>query len=515
MYLKSTWITGCLILFSFIFPLRAPAGTVYFVTNDNWAIFKFDTIKRSCTSVGVPKYVGTDLALHNAYFYDVAFDPHGSGFGTDGGKLHQYDPSTSRATNPVTYHDAVTGDPIPITSITFTPDGKLWGVGFTPGSGTTGWLAGGHAPGYFYQIDPTNGSILSKVLLQNPTCNPAEIAYDPKQMNDPLSGQFYLTCWDGSAVGHDSIYHLNPTNGVLTIPGTSGPIINWGGGMDFVDVPHQIQSVRLDQPDFLVNIVTNGWSTQTEDTTASCQFPGNVFGAGAFHSCDQLEDLGQLNLNGSKTDNQLIRFESAMVFDGSSSQNVLEFQWTIIGPDASGAMHKVTLPWSFYHSGNSAQLQLDLLRMSDPSDSLYNPALDVFQFRERSLNASFIQSYSVTLTLKEDSYCSNLFQHTVSFEYVRPGQYLTIPNAFSPNGDGLNDIFRALVVNGFQVSLFQIEIQNRWGQTVFFGNDINQGWDGKFQGVDQPIGTYFYFITYQVNTEPSLSYSKGDLTLIR
>ncbi|MFO7259178.1 MAG: gliding motility-associated C-terminal domain-containing protein [Bacteroidota bacterium] len=66
---------------------------------------------------------------------------------------------------------------------------------------------------------------------------------------------------------------------------------------------------------------------------------------------------------------------------------------------------------------------------------------------------------------------------------------ITYPTAFTPNGDGKNDHFTVFTkfVNGFQMSIF-----NRWGELIYVTDDINQGWDGTFNGKLMPEGTYAF-----------------------
>lgn len=71
-----------------------------------------------------------------------------------------------------------------------------------------------------------------------------------------------------------------------------------------------------------------------------------------------------------------------------------------------------------------------------------------------------------------------------------------IPNAFSPNGDGENDSF-APVTNCF-LNDYRLQIFNRWGNTAFFTNDQNVGWDGNVKGEPAPDGRYSYKLTYRV-----------------
>jgi len=89
---------------------------------------------------------------------------------------------------------------------------------------------------------------------------------------------------------------------------------------------------------------------------------------------------------------------------------------------------------------------------------------------------------------------------------------LWLPSAFTPNGDGLNDVIR--VLGSFQlIKDFSLSIYNRWGQRVFYTDDINEGWDGKFNGVKQDLGTFYYMLFYTLENKSHMM--KGDIELIR
>jgi gliding motility-associated-like protein len=86
------------------------------------------------------------------------------------------------------------------------------------------------------------------------------------------------------------------------------------------------------------------------------------------------------------------------------------------------------------------------------------------------------------------------------------------PNAFSPDGDGINDLFK---ISGQGMIDFQIEIFNRWGQMVYKSNDLSNGWDGTFKGKNLPTGTFVYKIkTSKYGVEQKLVKS-GTVALVR
>lgn len=89
---------------------------------------------------------------------------------------------------------------------------------------------------------------------------------------------------------------------------------------------------------------------------------------------------------------------------------------------------------------------------------------------------------------------------------------IILPDAFTPNGDGRNDLFRAVTQVRQQVSSFRI--MNRWGQTVFETANGGEGWDGTLGGEPQDSGTFYYFIKYTCGNNESFE-KKGEVTLIR
>ncbi|MBS1628736.1 MAG: gliding motility-associated C-terminal domain-containing protein [Bacteroidetes bacterium] len=88
---------------------------------------------------------------------------------------------------------------------------------------------------------------------------------------------------------------------------------------------------------------------------------------------------------------------------------------------------------------------------------------------------------------------------------------IAVPSAFSPNGDGANDV---LYVRGSGVESFSLKVFNRWGQLVFETKDLAKGWDGSFKGQPQEEDTYAYVL--QAHFIDGSHYQKtGNLSLIR
>ncbi len=89
-----------------------------------------------------------------------------------------------------------------------------------------------------------------------------------------------------------------------------------------------------------------------------------------------------------------------------------------------------------------------------------------------------------------------------------------IPTGFTPNGDGLNDVFRPIGIK-FQ-TMVDFRVYNRLGQQVFYSNNYKQGWDGTFNGQPQDMDTYFYvIIVARPGGDGENVIYKGSVTLIR
>jgi len=116
-------------------------------------------------------------------------------------------------------------------------------------------------------------------------------------------------------------------------------------------------------------------------------------------------------------------------------------------------------------------------------------------------------TYSLTATRND---CA-----TTETVEVNKDCYTDVPNAFTPNGDGVNDYFypRQLLSKG--VVGFSMTVYDRWGQKVFETTNTNgRGWDGKFNSKDQPMGVYIYQIKAVLKNGKIEEYN-GNVTLVR
>lgn len=115
----------------------------------------------------------------------------------------------------------------------------------------------------------------------------------------------------------------------------------------------------------------------------------------------------------------------------------------------------------------------------------------------------------ISLTVST-TYCS-----TTDVVHINKDCYVDVPNAFTPNGDGVNDYFFPRQLLSSSVADFHMQVMNRWGQQIFETRQLDgRGWDGRFNSSDQPGGVYIYLIKVSFRNGASESY-QGNVTLLR
>lgn len=128
---------------------------------------------------------------------------------------------------------------------------------------------------------------------------------------------------------------------------------------------------------------------------------------------------------------------------------------------------------------------------------------------ENTLALTGLGTYWVTVTNQ-----SCMGRDTVIIDRKACQCQVFFPNAFSPNGDGLNDLFRPVLQSGCTVQRYVFSVYNRYGTRVWHSYDPAAGWDGRYaNGVAADVGTYMFEVAYSGGE--TVYHQKGDLTLIR
>jgi gliding motility-associated-like protein len=131
-----------------------------------------------------------------------------------------------------------------------------------------------------------------------------------------------------------------------------------------------------------------------------------------------------------------------------------------------------------YRSVNGQDtLRYDSVRVEELSQSAYQDA-----------NVAVGETYCYQLTYVDDCGNESARSEAVCGSIPTQGE-VHFPNAFTPNGDGRNDVF---VYTARLIERVELRIYNRWGELLFQTTTLEEGWDGSYQGETAPQGTYLY-----------------------
>lgn len=140
---------------------------------------------------------------------------------------------------------------------------------------------------------------------------------------------------------------------------------------------------------------------------------------------------------------------------------------------------------------------------------LWQPQVQLNNYYARFAEFTAVNDVLYTITITDPHTCITV--DTLQMLVLKkPGYYL--PTAFTPNGDGLNDIVRPYLVG--MKSLKSFSIFNRWGNLIFYSTKEGEGWDGKSKGIAQDGGVYVWMLEFYT-TDNKLVTEKGTITLIR
>jgi gliding motility-associated-like protein len=120
------------------------------------------------------------------------------------------------------------------------------------------------------------------------------------------------------------------------------------------------------------------------------------------------------------------------------------------------------------------------------------------------------QTYTVIQFVSNSFGCKDTIVKMIE---VKPGFTFYIPNAFSPNGDGMNDVFKG---TGIGIKTYTLMVYDRWGNLVFTSNDLEKGWDGTFNGGDKVSLQDVFVWKVELHDENNKEHDyKGTVSLIK
>jgi len=119
---------------------------------------------------------------------------------------------------------------------------------------------------------------------------------------------------------------------------------------------------------------------------------------------------------------------------------------------------------------------------------------------------------SITYTVTASTSAGCFGEASVIVRVFKTGPEIFVPSAFTPNGDGKNDILKPITVGIKTLTYFKVF--NRWGQMVFATSEFNKGWDGNINGTPQASGTYVY-MAQGIDYNGKTVFRKGTVVLIK
>lgn len=271
--------------------------------------------------------------------------------------------------------------------------------------------------------------------------------------------------------------------------------------------------------------------------------PRSIFESGEYYFIDDLRffqasapqpRLSQIGGGSCEGQSTTLRLQSNNFYNGSA------FQWYKNNSPIPETEVALTVSSSVYGPGwykmrvqndsvcmMSDSLYLDWApRIADPFPGRPDTTLCIGDAMELKISGGPAASYlwstgstdsSITVTqqgtysVRVSNACNTLNAlKTVMYKDCPPTVF--VPNAFTPNGDGLNDIFKASVTG--KAKSFSLAVYDRFGQRIFVSNDPSKGWDGTIRSKKQSTGLYIWMLQYTDGSDKTHS-EKGTLMLIR
>jgi len=136
-----------------------------------------------------------------------------------------------------------------------------------------------------------------------------------------------------------------------------------------------------------------------------------------------------------------------------------------------------------------------------------------YEWSNGSRDSMVIADQTGEYSVRVFNQCEEALDTIQIFECERCDLY--VPNAFSPNFDGVNDEFKPL--SGCELMSYDLKIFDRWGSLIYQSTDPNEGWDGTFNGKNMPNDVFVWFAEYTVveNLIPRSILSTGDVSILR
>jgi trimeric autotransporter adhesin len=175
---------------------------------------------------------------------------------------------------------------------------------------------------------------------------------------------------------------------------------------------------------------------------------------------------------------------------------------TVVTLDSAGA-NFVVFKWTAVPGAASYQVSLD------GGATWGTPSSGATGLTHRINNLNPSQEITIIVRAIGVNSCQTSVSLPVKGRAINDNIY--IPNSFSPNGDGTNDVLK---VFSYSIKEMKFVVFNQWGEKVYESTNMNMAWDGKFRGKDQPSGVYMYVAKF-ILLDNTVVERKGSVNLVR
>lgn len=271
--------------------------------------------------------------------------------------------------------------------------------------------------------------------------------------------------WNNTTSNYSTISNLSAGSYTVTITDNSGCTVSTTILLSNIPKPNisllskiddhcsqGVGEVKIDTADNIYNTNSYTWSTSESDTLSSIQ----NLSAGIYTvTVSNGYCLDSISVTINNIPGPIADFELLPPF-ASHSSGAIQFSNTSIGG--------TYFYWNFGDGANSVE---------ESPNHIYTNT----------------QSYNVVLTVVDLFGCTDSVVKPIN---IIDDFEIYIPNTFTPDGDGINDVFSPKAI-GYSLEGYQMIIYNRWGQEVFFSNSISTGWNGKIEGHKLDINAVFAY----------------------
>ncbi len=275
----------------------------------------------------------------------------------------------------------------------------------------------------------------------------------------------------------------------------------------------EIKSFSTDTPDAVTTPLV---TTNLDNTVISWDSGFNVVEYSVLRELN-----GQIGLNGKTTETEfptdvqdkinLRTCYTILYLDSCGNTSpITVFQCPVILEVRPAPNLGHTLNWTDYTGWPEGVAYYEVQKTNLDGQVFFREPLDssTFTWTESGIDTSFQDFYYriAAVQASGDSLIS-----ISNWELVEQEFRIFYPTAFTPNADGLNDVF---VGKGRFIKEYKMVVMNQWGEVIFESRDIDIGWDGTYKGNESPVGTYIYQVE-AIDEKGHNFEEKGTITLLR